>query len=364
MYKSFHIKNFRGFRDLKLDNMARINLIAGKNNVGKTALLEALFIHMGTSNLHLTLTVNALRGIEVAKIEFGPLAQTPWDPLFHNFDVSSKIELEGLDTVTKKRRLILDLVHEAEELATVIQVVRQGKNGSDSNISLSSETSQVIGLEAIDNEGNKSKYHMVLDQGGNIHRQSSPPPPFPGIFLAGCLRIPLAEDADRFGNLVRLRRENIVVDALRVVDNRLTRLAVIPTGGTPVIHGDIGLGQLVTLPLMGDGMNRLASIILAIGNARNGVVLIDEVENGLHHSALKDVWKVIGDAAREFNTQVFATTHSWECIVAAHRTFSESNEYDFRYHRLDRDSETGNIEVVTYDQETLEATIEIGLEAR
>jgi AAA15 family ATPase/GTPase len=109
-------------------------------------------------------------------------------------------------------------------------------------------------------------------------------------------------------------------------------------------------------------MARLASLVLAIGNAPKGVVLVDEIENGLHHSILPKVWRAIGEVARQFNTQVFATTHSLECIMAAHRAFSESERYDFRLHRLERINET--IRAVTYDQETLEAAIETGLEVR
>jgi AAA15 family ATPase/GTPase len=113
---------------------------------------------------------------------------------------------------------------------------------------------------------------------------------------------------------------------------------------------------------MGEGMARLASLVMYIGNAPDGVVLVDEIENGLHHSILSKVWGAIGEAARHFRAQVFATTHSLECIVAAHKAFSESEHYDFRLHRLERANET--IRAVTYDQETLEAAIEIDLEVR
>ena len=47
MYSSFRVQNFRGFKDLRLDDLARVNLIAGKNNTGKSALLEAIFTYTG-----------------------------------------------------------------------------------------------------------------------------------------------------------------------------------------------------------------------------------------------------------------------------------------------------------------------------
>ena len=111
-------------------------------------------------------------------------------------------------------------------------------------------------------------------------------------------------------------------------------------------------------------MSRLASILLAISHAKGGAILVDEIENGLHYSVQTDVWKAIASTARTFNTQVFATTHSSEMIDAAHKAFMDETEYDFRYHRLDRSQKTGEIKVVTYDQETLDAAIEMNMERR
>jgi AAA15 family ATPase/GTPase len=113
---------------------------------------------------------------------------------------------------------------------------------------------------------------------------------------------------------------------------------------------------------MGDGMVRLASLVLAIWQARNGFVLVDEIENGLHHTILSKVWQAIRKTAQEFNTQIFATTHSLECIKAAHNTFIEYKNYNFRLHRLERTKKA--IRSVTYTPETLEAAIETGLEVR
>jgi AAA15 family ATPase/GTPase len=69
MYKSFEIKNFRGFKELKIENLKRLNLIAGKNNAGKTAILEALFIHCGVLNPELVPVVNAIRGYDIIKLK-------------------------------------------------------------------------------------------------------------------------------------------------------------------------------------------------------------------------------------------------------------------------------------------------------
>ena len=109
-------------------------------------------------------------------------------------------------------------------------------------------------------------------------------------------------------------------------------------------------------------MARLTNFILHIANARDGVVLVDEIENGLHHSVMSKVWRAIADAAHHFNAQLFATTHSFECIKAAHTGLLESKNYDFRLHRLERIKDA--IGAVSYDQENLDSAIEQGLEVR
>ena len=150
---------------------------------------------------------------------------------------------------------------------------------------------------------------------------------------------------------------------LQIVEPRLERLAVLVSQGTPSLHGDIGVGRLVPLSYMGEGLRRLLSFVLAIKDIPGGIVLIDEFENGLHYSVLNDVWKAIAEAARQADVQIFATTHSWECIYRAHQYFVESDTYDdFRLHRLDR---IGDRTVVfTYDRETFEASVTMSLEVR
>src|SRR5207237_5063953 len=106
--------------------------------------------------------------------------------------------------------------------------------------------------------------------------------------------------------------------------------------GPVMMYCDIGVKRRIPMSQMGEGMTRLLSLVLEITNASDGIVLIDEIENGLHHSVLTKVWKAIAVAARRSDTQIFATTHSWECIKSAHEAFLESEFYDLRLHRIDR----------------------------
>ncbi|MGA9994869.1 MAG: AAA family ATPase, partial [Pyrinomonadaceae bacterium] len=170
------------------------------------------------------------------------------------------------------------------------------------------------------------------------------------------------EDTKWFSKLDDVGRQDEIVNTLQLIEPRLKSLAVSTSDGPAMIYGDIGIGRRIPMSQMGEGMVRLLSLVLEITNASGGVVLVDEIENGLHHSVLTKVWLAIGEAARRSNTQIFATTHSWECIRAAHEAFLESKDYDLRLHRLERIN--GDIKAVTYNEKTLDTSVEMNLEVR
>ena len=170
------------------------------------------------------------------------------------------------------------------------------------------------------------------------------------------------EHAKRYSDLVEARREEELLPPLRALDPRIRRLELLFPANKPMLYVDVGSDQLVPLTYMGEGLGYVLSWQLAIMTANNGTVLIDEFENGLHYAALVDAWKAVGAAARQSNVQVFATTHSWECVLAAHRAFAESDEDEFRLHRLER--RDGEVVALTYDQEQLDTAIEFNFEVR
>jgi hypothetical protein len=384
MYRSFEVNGFRCFDHLKIDNLERVNLIAGMNNAGKTSLLEALFLHCGAYNPALTFSINAFRGIETTKVEFGLWAETPWDSFFHQFDASRSAELAGETDVTGHRSMRLSVLRTESDFAEAQQSTRRAVEqvagvapspevsraastttaaapAPSRGFLASSEVAKVLMLE-YEEGGRTSKYFTTVDRNGLRTHPIPPAPPFQSFFNPARVRTPPGEEAGRFGKLEVQGKQDVVLRVLKVLEPRLNRLAMVVVADQPVLHGDIGIGRLVALPLMGEGMVRLASLVLSIGNAPDGVVLVDEIENGLHWSILTKVWAAIAEAARQFNTQVFATTHSHECIVAAHTAFTENGTYDFRLHRIDR--RNGGTRVVTYDRETLTAAIETNLEVR
>lgn len=370
MYKSFKIQNFRCFQELELNDLALVNLIIGMNNVGKTALLEAIFLHGGAYNPELTLQLNAFRGIEMLRISFGRWNEYPLSSIFYQFDVSKTIELSSEDTIIGYRTVRLKTVGESGERSEVNEAagasvldestLRYEKDEPEGIFS-TSEVAKILELE-YKSATKQGTCRMIINRKGIRVEPLPTVPPFETFFQGARMRIPLEEQARRYGNLEVNRKQESVLAFLRLIEPRLKDIRSVTTGSGQILHGDTGTGHLMPLPLMGEGIVRLADLATSIGNAPDGVVLIDEIENGLHYSVMPKVWKAVAIAARQSKTQIFATTHSWECIRAAHEAFASDESYDFRLHRLGWLN--GEIKAVTYDQETLAAAIKAELEVR
>ncbi len=354
--ESIHIQNFRCFEHLDINRLARINLIAGRNSVGKTAVLEAIFLLLGAENIGRVAKIGRFRGLGGRNGPVGDVLDLLWSPLFYQLRTAGRIEVAA-DLSTGGERKV--------ELTVATAPSRPLAVGSDGELLKPGATAgQVLRQRFTDSNHDESTFEVRLI-GGELHIQPVPSTqPFPGHFISA-RRPPSPEElAALFGQLVRSKRvrDLDLVKILNIVEPRLTQLDVIPSGGASMVYGDIGLKQMLPLSLLGDGIERVIGVVLRIANAPGGIVLIDEVENGLHHSILSDFWQVIDRAAQTFNTQVIATTHSYECIREAHQAFSQNGDYDFLLHRLDRVGD--QVETVTYDQEALGAALKAEFEVR
>jgi AAA15 family ATPase/GTPase len=87
-----------------------------------------------------------------------------------------------------------------------------------------------------------------------------------------------------------------------------------------------GISEPLPIRSLGDGMQRLLGIALALVNAKDGLLLVDEIENGLHYSIQTDLWRLIFQLAQKLNVQVFATSHSWDCIRSFQQAAQENEQ--------------------------------------
>ena len=186
------------------------------------------------------------------------------------------------------------------------------------------------------------------------------------IFMQSVARIAPQELAARFGRAEVNRFLRDVEETLMLVEPRLQRLVAVPLANGPtLLYADVGAERILPAALMGGGFARLMELTLAFAEVSNGSILVDEIENGLHYAVLQDVWGRINHLSQRFNVQVFATTHSYECIRAAHlASKADAFDDDLAFFRLQRDIQ-GRIECVPYDDpEAFDYAMEYGREVR
>jgi len=356
MFSSVSINHFRCFDALSIESLERVNLVAGKNNAGKTAFLEALFLLANGPNILPVSALATLRGIQTLHQDVG--SELLFGPLFFAFNRESIIKISGLVEKGKQHAVELQMVADTTLRLAFDDAIAQKVESAASDLA-----NQKLRLQYTGPSGKIYRSRMWIEDRDVRVEAIARNSPFTIHFLTPNAHQSYETDATRFGRLQASKDPYKLLESLKIVEPRLQGLATIFTAGTPILHCDIGLNHTVPLFLMGTGLRRLVSILLAIANAPQGIVLIDEIEKGMHYSVLSQVWQAIGHAARRFNVQVFATTHNAECIRAAYRAFVKHKSDDFRLHRLERDDK-GAITAVTYDREALEAAVVTKFEMR
>ncbi|MCD4830409.1 MAG: AAA family ATPase [Anaerohalosphaeraceae bacterium] len=358
MITDIQIKNFKCFKNLIIPELGRITLISGKNNVGKTALLEAIFLFLDQRNPGMVLNQYSRRGIRHVL----SATEAIWGPMFRNYDTNSKI-------------LISLKINDNSEQVTY----QFNKNFAPlPSPEIKSEKQQVSTNEefatpAIDAEytigsGKKFVLHYFCDS-NNQNRLSLQSKTTPanillpgGTFLPSKEHIQSKEIADRFSELAKQDRENEAVEFLRIIEPRLETLKIITEGPNSFVHGKLnGVPKTIPVNLMGEGMEKLLSLIVSIVHSRGHVVFLDEIENGIHYSVLSKVWEATCKAARKYDCQLIATTHSYECLKAAHDGLADMPE-DFRYIRLHRKDDEISAKLSNY--EMIGTAIKTNLEVR
>ena len=348
MFERLRIRNFRGFGDLRIDALGRINLVTGRNNAGKTTLLEAIFLLSGAANARMALNAHVVRDLRQGK----PLpwvADTWWKPLFSGLDTSRAPEISGSHSRVGGMKLTIRWERPSKEEFSRDEIKDMPAAGFPERRSLKFEYEDRNGKIASAVQETADKLDVEQDDDYE---------PFSAAILqpgGGDAN----DDAVTLGQLRRRKRGQLILDALRVVEPRLEGIEDNTASGAPMIWVDVGLPELVPLPVAGAGMTHVARMVLAAASVEGGVLLVDEIENGLHHSVLPDVWRVIAKAAADFGVQVFATTHSFECVEAAHEALGPDG---FRLHRIE--AEDGGHRCVTPSPTAIAGAVRHNMEVR
>ena len=371
MHTAIRIRNFRGFESLSVESLANITLVSGANGVGKSSILEALFLHANgalAGNAALSV-LQAARGELAVNLEQFE-ESTPWDGFFSRYDTSNPIVLSG---VLDQRRIEL-------ELAAVPGEVQQQTTFSISSPGASRKESRQLRVSLREDKQEASYLNSAnielstpANQGGlqfqnfsvQLEVRPEAQPLIAAHYVAARNRSPHNQIADRFSRLRRRGREKDFVNALRALEPRLREVEILTSQGAPMLHLDVGTDLAIPLGLMGGGIHAVADLMGVVGETRNGLILVDEIENGIHHSALANLWVSLSRLAERNNNQIVATTHSRECVAAAWQALGKRGPRFLRLLQLRRrPGNQGEIVASEYDENMLQSGLEMDLELR
>ena len=360
MISELEISGFKGIA-VEVKDLKRVNLIGGKNNSGKTSLLEALFLSMDWGNAEMLSRHLTWRGMGA----FIGSPESAWYPAFTDFDPKNKIQVNTRDVQGGRRQFSVQVIDSPNAPAQMRKAAE---------LSVAAASTQAVpspGLPSLRVLCSVSS-KPIFD--ARIYVSTGVPPfltqtrvneqkaPSAAYAIARARNTP-QEDAASFGKLDEARKTKDLVEALRILDANLEGLSVIPVGNVAHIYADVkGMEKKIPVNLMGDGVARLVSILLQIANVAGGYVLVDEIDNGFHYAVMPDIWKVLYRACKEFRVQMFATTHSYECLAAYATALGEEAPSDYCYVRLDvREKKT---QATFYDAQKLRNAIDGGWEVR
>ncbi len=354
---SIDIKNFRGIKELNLTDFARVNLFVGKNNCGKTSILESIFLSIGISNPQLAINIDTFRGLLHDEND-------DFNFIFYNLDPSNKISIKTqFVNPSQYRHLNINPI-----LSTSQKNIKIDSSTSLSSISTTASDKGISGVNfefsvksLSQSKDNFLKASIEVNPGGiKIQQSKDYIEKVTGVYLNS--RTISQELHSRLDKIIQKKEQKKFIKTLKLIDPRISELSL---GSKNMIYFDIGIERLIPIQLMGDGISRLLSILVTIANAENGLVLVDEIENGLHASALELLWGLIKEAAHTYNVQIFATTHSLECVKTFSDSFnSELLEKDIsRLYRIEK-SQNDIFSTAKYNSEVLKAAIESNWEVR
>jgi hypothetical protein len=361
MLRDLTIKNYRCFKDFTIDGLARVNLIVGKNNSGKTALLEAIYLLANQNNPYSLIEVLHSRGERAFQRRRMSSSEFQLSHIFHGHNPQ-----------------IQDRVNEA----SVVSFVSRKDQGLSLDLELGFVSRQLSLFESPDE---LSPAHIMLQM---IYQA--------GTSEANTFRLPITEEfvvtsnqvpgvrersnhrfvtthsvghtylSQLWDSITLTPKEEEVISALRILEPKIDRISFTGNSGGIIVRMQ---GQDFPIPLnsMGDGMRRILTLAMSAVTAQNSVVLVDEIDTGLYHGTQTDMWRVLIETAQRLNIQIFATTHSWDCVEAFQEALKQVSHLEngeplgllFRI-----ETRNGILRKVKYDARDLEIAVEQDIEVR
>ena len=295
MFDKIEIERFRGIRYASIEGFKQINLFFGKNNCGKSSLLESLFLVSGLSNPLLSIHVNFMRGYSKVRLN---------DLKFDFYNLDSTLPIHIRMENEEKRDLKINLFEQNQNNVSL--------NAEDANI-LSNVEEGRYGLRfdfKIDDESFESQ--LRFDSANSTDATPIVPKQYVESLRCTYLspKYDFSASIQGLKNILQNKDEHFIVEGLKLIEPRVKDF--IFTDKEMLV--DIGLAKRIPVNMMGDGARKIVSLLTAVYDCKDGALLVDEISNGFHYSVMCNLWKVLINAAIRNNTQLFITTHDTDSI--------------------------------------------------
>ena len=375
------IQGFRGIGELAIPRLGRVTLLAGRNGAGKTTVLEAVRVYAARGDYAaLSALLSDREEVFAATDEDGdPVTELDWSALFHGRSTTGQSIVIGPQENDNERIRIESSVLSQRETDRLRRMLRGPYLDAQVNalqIYFRNRTQRVPYISGETGRSiSQSRYLtrrlLENDEQWPMEDCESLGPGLPGNAAMSEYwdNVALKDDEDRAVQSLRLIHGDIERVAMVGDDARVNRGRQGPyrpivgrAGGRRAIVKLAGHDAPVPLRSLGDGARRLFGVTLALANSRDGFLLIDEAENGIHHSVQHDFWRMVIETAEANNVQVLATTHSWDCVRGFTQAALELQEAEGLLYRIERDA--GKVRAVDYTEEGLEVATQQGIEVR
>jgi AAA15 family ATPase/GTPase len=349
--KSLTIENFRCFKKAQVSDLKRVNIIVGKNGSGKSALLETLCILSGHFHSMYAIAEQRL-GFQIqSPVNFDGF-ESLWKSFFAGLDLGQEIRIETVTYSGEQKDI------------SIFQSQNKGPFVLGSTPSHAS-----FGCQIRNSENKSAEFSLELNPNGTMGVspvQSLDWFSLPlSLYPASTKHSPL-EVADRFSFLSRKGREERIIGIIRALYPQITGLSLERISGETIVFASTSsIPEKVPVQFISDGIYRLLAIMLGFPQSEGGLILIDEIENGLYFATLPKIWEALYQLAVEFDAQIFVTTHSDECLKAAWE-IARKTDNEFTVIR----TEAAGIEIIEenplhfIDGESFKDVMEFGMELR
>ena len=369
---SLSIQGFRGIQKLEIPKLGRVTLITGKNDVGKTTILEAaqLYGSRGNENVLYSL-LDRREETSVFSDDDSPISGVfDFTSLFYGRDVSEKstikigpCNLSGSNQLEISKKNINDIDSQIlEELERSYNIFSHGTEVAVLEVSFSDSVYRIpfdsmLGT-SLPHAKSHSRYRRVSNHPDQLDFRILGPSPINNNLLAVFW--------DRVETIGIEAEKRAIYGLNLALMDKVDGVTMIGDWRRPYSRRAAAKysdgRKSVPLRSFGDGAVRLYGLSLALAGRKNGFLLIDEVENGIHHSIFEDFWRIVLQIANENDVQVIATTHNFDCVKGFAKAAVSFSEIEGALVRMES-SEKKNF-AISYSESELKAVFEQNIEVR